>query len=645
MFLDLAYMIRAQLKRMGYERPEVVGVFFLPPADVTRTRAMALGNTYAALKELEYFSKPGVTFKAQYHEHDPVIEDGDAPFQRCALLPLAAEGDDPAKQKLVEVTSQVLFRELCSPMGRKLDELRSSSASRHGEAGPRLQSFGLYNLVWPRRTLLQQAARRICHALVTRWLSKDSKPIREQVREWVQERWQQQEMAADHFIMRLRQLAEDFLGASADTAFLNALGPMVQRFTPPVPTNPRQKQAPMPELHPEEVRYGFEQLLQLVGKSEDDNTADQPAKLVAVLREGADKLGSEWEQKLAMMPVSLIETPALRLAGAEEAIRQVTAMIEQVLEHHEPLAKELTARAAEAYDWLETFTNPKPGGRRSALQTRDVLALLRSYAKWRFQSVVLQQLAHVFLRLRGHLSDDLREVNFCRVRLTELQHLFESPPEAVAASEEATLSQAGRCLFPSGCTTLDDALGQYLTCLSPEAYLEADGKIEQAIKREYKALVHICLTPANILKKVETLMLETATEFAGAYLAEVEVTDMYLSQFSDNDADLANDLARCFAEAVPPLAPDGEDPAAGFHVLAAPGGPTADQLRDFLREALPGTKVHTADSDDDIVMYRECPILSLADLEQYGPVGRDAYCLMKATDNFTPHTRIDLPFE
>jgi len=90
-------------------------------------------------------------------------------------------------------------------------------------------------------------------------------------------------------------------------------------------------------------------LLQLVGKSEDDNTADQPAKLVAVLRDGANKLGLEWEQKLAMMPVSLIETPALRLAGAEEAIRQVTAMIEQVLEHHEPLAKELTTRAADFY--------------------------------------------------------------------------------------------------------------------------------------------------------------------------------------------------------------------------------------------------------------------------------------------------------
>ena len=38
----------------------------------------------------------------------------------------------------------------------------------------------------------------------------------------------------------------------------------------------------------------------------------------------------------------LIELPAFRLAGAEEAVRQVVASIEKVLGTHEPLARELT---------------------------------------------------------------------------------------------------------------------------------------------------------------------------------------------------------------------------------------------------------------------------------------------------------------
>ena len=44
------------------------------------------------------------------------------------------------------------------------------------------------------------------------------------------------------------------------------------------------------------------------------------------------------------MSVHLIEEPEFRLAGAEEAIRQVVASIEQILQHHEPLARELAAK-------------------------------------------------------------------------------------------------------------------------------------------------------------------------------------------------------------------------------------------------------------------------------------------------------------
>ncbi len=644
MFIDLAYTLRAQLKRLGHERPEVVGLFFLPPVDGTRTRTMALGNTYAALTELRHFGTPGVTFRAQYHDNEPMLEDAAAPFDRCVLLPLPEESDEPAVRELTDLASQALYRDLCSPLGRRLDEVRASLSGPCGSDAPqRYQTFGLYQLVWPRRTLLQQAGRHICLHLVQRWLSKDSKPIRDRVQDWVQERWQREELAADHFITRVRQAAEGSLRRPTENAFLDILTPLIRKCTPPPETNPRKKSPPPPELTQDEVRDVLDQLLALVGKPEDDHTSDQPATLVKVLRDAGTELGTEWERKLAAVPVLLIEEPAYRLAGAEEAIRQITATIEQVLQHHEPLAKELTTHATEAYDRLQAYLAPKAGTRRPALSALDLLELLRSYPKWRFQSVVLQQLANAFLRLRGHLSDDLREVNFCRVRLAELQRLFEAPPEAVAASENAALPKAGRCLFPSGCTNLNEALEQYLACLTPESYQEADALIEEAIKREYSALVHICLTPANILKKVETLMLETAEAYAGEKLAEVEVTDMYVSQFAD-DAEVADDLATCFEEAVPLFTPAGTDPAKEIHILAAPPGLATDQLRGLLAEALPTVDIHAADSVEDIVMYREYPRIALTDLEQFGPAAQDAYRVMSATENFTPHTRIDVQF-
>ena len=67
--------------------------------------------------------------------------------------------------------------------------------------------------------------------------------------------------------------------------------------------------------------------------------------LVQALREATTKLANEWSQKLAELPVKLIEKPEFRLAGAEEAVRQVVSTIEKVLEHHEPLTREMASQA------------------------------------------------------------------------------------------------------------------------------------------------------------------------------------------------------------------------------------------------------------------------------------------------------------
>src|SRR5262249_25829473 len=65
MFLDLAYVVRQQLKQLGYEAPDVVGLFLVPPLGRPLTavgsqpgesaqRIMAQGNAFAALTELSH---------------------------------------------------------------------------------------------------------------------------------------------------------------------------------------------------------------------------------------------------------------------------------------------------------------------------------------------------------------------------------------------------------------------------------------------------------------------------------------------------------------------------------------------------------------------------------------------------------------
>ena len=182
-FLDLAYTLRALLRQMGYAQPDVVGLLLLPPVDRCRTRVLPLGNAYAALTELSHYASPdiGIQGPATTSARRP-IQDAEPPFSRCFLLPLPDEADETANRELVDLAGQYLYRDLCSPLGKAADLGRAGlSAPPWQSRGLFYQTFGLYHLAWPRHALLQEAGRRLCQRLVQRWMSKDSKPLRDAV--------------------------------------------------------------------------------------------------------------------------------------------------------------------------------------------------------------------------------------------------------------------------------------------------------------------------------------------------------------------------------------------------------------------------------------------------------------------------------
>jgi eukaryotic-like serine/threonine-protein kinase len=637
-FLDLAYTLRALLRQMGYAQPDVVGLLLLPPVDRCRTRVLPLGNACAALTELRHYSGPDSVFTARYHEREAPIRDADPPFSRCFLLPLPDEADEIATRELVDLAGQHLYRDLCSPLGKAADLGRADLAAPPWPSrGLFYQTFGLYQLAWPRYALMRETGRRLCQRLLQRWMSKDSKPLREGVQLWIQEEWTRQELGSEQLIGRLRDACQNLLRQAPEDAFLAAVQPLAEQYPPPTPG--KKTAPPAPDLPPAEAAVVLETLEGLIGRPGDDAAQDAAGTLGQRLHEASEKLVTEWGQKLAELAVHLIEEPQFRLAGAEEAIRQVVASIEQILQHHEPLARDLSAKASEAYVRLKTFLAPaKVPGRRPTLSNADVLELLRAYPKWRFQSLVLQTASSSFLSLRGHLSDEAREINFCRVRLTELQQLLEKPTGA-AESEP----RAGRLLLPSGCKDLNEAVDGLMERVGPEALVELDERMQHTIRDQFTALVHICLANSNLLKNVEGAMSRTAEEFAGELLGETNAAELFLEQHPDEE-NAKSEASNFFDEAEPELAPGKASSTSEICILAAPPGPAGDRFGALARAALPEIEVLSAAAEDDILFYREISNLPLAELEQLGSVGQDAYRQMIAAEDFTPHTRIDVDF-
>ncbi len=402
-----------------------------------------------------------------------------------------------------------------------------------------------------------------------------------------------------------------------------------------------RKGAAAVELAPEEITSVLAALEEQVGKPVEAGASSSPARLIEVVQAVTEKVTNSWLRKLEKLPVRLIEEPAYRLAGAEEAIRHMVATIEQILRHHEPLTKELNAKAEEAWTRIQLQLAPlAPGQRRPPVPAHDVVELLRFYAKHRFQSQLMHQVAQAFLSLRGHLSDELREINFCRVRLNELVRQLEPDDNG---KQDVGVPAVGRLLFPAGCGRLQDAAQQFIKGVTPEQMFELDARIQDMIKQKFTALVTICMVPSNHHKNVEPALLEVAGQFIEELMTPTNAAQLFLDRNPDPEK-LKDEAETLVDEALPRLRPQPEIRADKLTVLAVPPGEAGDVIRQRIQEALADEETQAVTCTEDVLIYREYANLPLSQLPHLGAQGETAYKQMNAAEHFTPHTRIDIDF-
>ncbi len=383
-------------------------------------------------------------------------------------------------------------------------------------------------------------------------------------------------------------------------------------------------------------------LAELIGRPGDE-AGETHGQVVPALREAAERLAAEWEQQLAELQERLIERPGFRLAGAEEGIRHVVAGFEKSLQHYEPMLRDLKEKAASGYTRLQEYIASSKNGRKPSLSTQELLELLKSYPKWRYQSLVMQHVISAFLGLRGHLSDELREVNFCRVRLTELLRLLEADGSSPGLRPFPKAGSAADVqLFPAGCKNLEEAAHTFLGDMDNETMLELDNRVQALLTKDFVDLRQVCLTNTGVLlRNLEKAMRETAETLGAEYLAETDAAEILLAEYPERDA-VVEKLGTGFQEAEPSRSTAGK-PAPELCVLAAPPGEAGDELREAARAAIPGVEMVNG-SNDHILIYRETPYLPLGTLDHLGPAACDVYQQMCAAENFTPHTRIDVAF-
>ncbi len=662
MFLDTAYTLRHLLRKHGFSRADVVGVFFLPALAHEGIRSEALAHGFAALTELHHYASGQSVFSATYPEANPAspvqpISEAGPPFERCFLMtlpPCASATVPDAVPETAVLAGQFLYRDVATSLGKTVDAVRQQwrlSAPASAANTPTYQTLGLYRIVRPRRRVLEQSARRLCRRLVAHWMTKDATPLVETLSHWAQEQWDDAGLRPEALISRHQELCEQRLQQTPERLLQGVLNPLVPVLTPPDAGKPDA--APINAAPVVAAMAGLEKLL---GIPEDCRTGNPTQYPPGVIEEAlhlvAASLADTLDHQLTTLIVRLLEEPAYRLAGAEQGLRQFCQSAEHALQAQETLTKELHERATTMYQRIQTLLEtPQPAqvtptttswkfsfAKKSAGVSNfgaDLLELLRVYAKTRYQSLILRHINRLYVGLRGHLSDQIREVSFCRQRLGELAGLLEHKS---AAAPWPTASFE-KLLLPAECSSIADVVDRLDARLVHDDLIAFDQVMQPVICQQYRALLHVCMGPSNLVRTLAPVMIQEAETFLAEQLRAEARADCAMND-PDNTAG-ADELSSAFDEAAPEcgkLSAQKEIAVAAF-----PTTPHGRHLKDLAQQALPGVQLIDADDGDEITFYRELQQVTLQDLEQYGSLAQEAYRQCSANDPTSLHSRIDVP--
>jgi len=216
MFLDVAYSLRRNYG--DQEGAQIVGYLVISPKLYGDTPNMK-ANTYAALKELDYFSNPNTQFEAIYDPQNLIWVDKEMrpPFDYTYLVSSQTQGEYVVdkQSKLCNVIAHKIALdfsgELASVVRGMRDNFLQHMISLDDHPRPNVQrylTFGLAAIYFPRDVIAQIALSQISQRLLTYWLNgkgQSPDPVKLLGDFLTQRRWREEFARKDNFTVQLKE--------------------------------------------------------------------------------------------------------------------------------------------------------------------------------------------------------------------------------------------------------------------------------------------------------------------------------------------------------------------------------------------------------------------------------------------------------
>jgi hypothetical protein len=579
--LDLAYMLKQELRKVGYDPNRVSAHFFLPRSLWSNENSLQLEKPMIALREIDTFMSGKETFRAVYSLKEEPFTDSERPFDSITLHPVEKTGVKSATTRHLEVLSETLIQEGFTNLGKS----RFEGELRKRDVPNPYRNVASVRLTWPRQRLLQDSLGRLTLQLQNRWIETESSSDSTEVIQFTKE------------FLQKKRLDNDSLRKQLDEKLTVRLGYSI--FDKLIETEKAIGEG-RGQISQIECCNLIEPLVQIVGSPGSGD--DHPSK--RAFAECFKELAKETEKRLSEMVVQLVEMPSKRFGFSLKFLKRIdqelTETIEQIKQLLHKNASELESRYDRMLNFIGNLDNigPKLSVRRSDPRS-ELRELISTYVNTRLESQREYALQCVVQSWKGILPEFTRDINFCKEQSREMLEEIRKaskPPETRQFLELHIL--------PGKSKEIEEASDSVIQSISENDWDALDERLQVRIRRECSALVKVCLQKMQYKDRFLKLIREELLALAETRLPVSSSVEMFLSEGRDPQL-LHREIQRAFDELSQTMLTGRLPEGTTMHFLGLPNSPSKANFQALLADVI--SEVHWTDypSEHDIVLSCE----------------------------------------
>jgi eukaryotic-like serine/threonine-protein kinase len=655
LLVDLAFALRRSMAQLNLKNAPVHAFLFCGSPDDPATPKSEQANLYATLTELNHFNDPTVSFTTQYGGPDgPRIVSPGPAFDSIYLTQL--ENRSPqAFEECVAHLSTYLTQELTAPLGFELEMQRDI---KHDPDRTPFRSFGTYGIWFPRGLMLRSAARQMCQRLIEGW----------------------QEASADYATNSIDELCQRTLGAPE--LQLDQIGPQIDVSATTDQTSLSQTVSKMLARMESEMtqaanrgdtggwaQTAFEQAKEWIGNRSVGDTANpvRGSRVTRAVTHAVNEVSRQWTPRLCDEAMKLMERPGRRIAAAEEALQRMSEFCLQNAEVASKRLHEMSLKSQQARADVQAALDTclaGPGfslfGNRNARALRNFFDYLSTYVRFRLSEEMAEGIAQFYRRLQAGVEERIRDLTFCRQRLSHLEQMLETPGDPFALGVTGVLdhtpmnarrhgsgefSREGvtntvQIRLPYGETDIEQAAGRFLQNIDTKNWTKIEEVLQGLVLAPLGGLYSICQKTSDLLRQLAGPLIDQTSAFLGQLLPMTDVVQAEFSKANYRPSDMVRQIQEV-AKFARPIVPGPEADQRTY--LLVPGSEAGLKLAESLREKVPDWQVLTvAGSGSDLTICREQGYLRYSDLKSMLAPCRESYQSSLRSATLSPHSRFDI---